>query len=211
MLFCFHWLFFIIAVLVRINLGSPVLFKQPRPGKDEKIFYMYKFRSMTDQRDERGELLPDEQRIGKFGKLLRATSLDELPEVLNILKGEMSLIGPRPQLVRDMVFMTKRQRMRHKVMPGLSGLAQINGRNGITWEEKLEIDLKYIKRITFFGDLKIIIFTIVKAFIKQEGITMRDMETSMDYGDYLLKSGRISQNDYEKKQYEAIQLLELLK
>lgn len=210
-LFCFHWLFFIIAVLVRINLGSPVLFKQPRPGKDEKIFYMYKFRSMTDQRDERGELLPDEQRIGKFGKLLRATSLDELPEVLNILKGEMSLIGPRPQLVRDMVFMTKRQRMRHKVMPGLSGLAQINGRNGITWEEKLEIDLKYIKRITFFGDLKIIIFTIVKAFIKQEGITMRDMETSMDYGDYLLKSGRISQNDYEKKQYEAIQILDLLK
>ena len=131
--------------------------------------------------------------------------------MLNSLKVELSLIVPRPQLLREMVFMTKRQRMRHKVMPGLSGLAQINGRNGITWEEKLEIDLKYIKRITFFGDLKIIIFTIVKAFIKQEGITMRDMETSMDYGDYLLKSGRISQNDYEKKQYEAIQILDLLK
>ena len=139
----FCWLYAIIAILVRTKLGSPVLFKQPRPGLidpktgQERIFNMYKFRSMSDDRDANGNLLPDEVRLGKFGKALRATSLDELPEAFNILKGDMSVIGPRPQLVRDMVFMTSAQRMRHTAKPGLSGLAQVMGRNAITWEETI--------------------------------------------------------------------------
>lgn len=139
----------IVAVLVRVKLGSPVLFKQPRPGKDERIFYLYKFRTMTDERDAEGNLLPDDVRLTKFGKALRSTSLDELPEVFNIVRGEMAIIGPRPQLVRDMVFMTSEQRKRHLVRPGLSGLAQVNGRNAIAWDDKLAYDLKYIERITF--------------------------------------------------------------
>ena len=138
----FGWLYLLVALLVRIKLGSPVLFKQPRPGKDEKVFNVYKFRTMTDERDENGNLLPDEVRLTKFGKALRATSLDELPEAFNILKGDMSIVGPRPQLVRDMVFMTSEQRKRHDVRPGLSGLAQVNGRNDIDWEDKLNWDLK---------------------------------------------------------------------
>ncbi|MCI8726262.1 MAG: glycosyltransferase [Hungatella sp.] len=196
---CFSWLYVIIAVLVRVKLGSPILFKQPRPGKDEKIFTIYKFRTMSNQKNERGELLPDDQRLGKFGRFLRATSLDELPEIFNILKGDMSLIGPRPQLVRDMVFMTDRQRMRHSVVPGLSGLAQVNGRNGISWEEKLEWDLKYIKNITFLNDLKIVFATVVKALMKHEGITMEGMDTALDYGDYLLWEGKISKEEYAKR------------
>ena len=139
----FCWLYAIVAILVRVKLGSQVLFKQPRPGKDEKIFNMYKFRTMTDERDENGNLLPDEVRLTKFGKALRATSLDELPEAFNILKGDMSVIGPRPQLVRDMVFMTDEQRKRHCVRPGLSGLAQVNGRNDIDWEDKLDNRRRY--------------------------------------------------------------------
>ena len=137
----FCWLYSIIAVLVRVKLGSPVLFNQPRPGKDEKIFNLYKFRTMTDQRDENGNLLPDEVRLTKFGKWLRSTSMDELPEAFNILKGDMSIIGPRPQLVRDMVFMTDEQRMRHTAKPGLSGLAQTRGRNALSWDAKLATDL----------------------------------------------------------------------
>ena len=144
----FGWLYAIIAVLVKMKLGSPVLFTQPRPGKDEKIFKMYKFRSMTDERDENGALLPDEARLTKYGKWLRSTSLDELPEAFNILNGTMSVIGPRPQLVKDLVFMTPEQRMRHTAKPGLSGLAQVNGRNDISWEDKLSWDLKYIENIT---------------------------------------------------------------
>ena len=139
----FSWLYIIIGVLVRIKLGSPVIFKQPRPGKDEKIFTLYKFRTMTDERDEEGNLLPDDIRLTKFGKFLRSTSLDELPEAFNILLGHMSVIGPRPQLVRDMVFMTDEQRKRHTVRPGLSGLAQVMGRNGITWEEKIDFDIAH--------------------------------------------------------------------
>lgn len=209
----FSWLYIIVAVLVRIKLGSPVLFKQPRPGKidsktgKEKIFYMYKFRSMTDERDENGNLLSDEVRLGKFGKALRATSLDELPEAFNILKGDMSIIGPRPQLVRDMVFMTKEQRKRHTVKPGLSGLAQVNGRNDITWEEKLDWDLKYIEKVSFFGDIKIIFQTVMKAFVRQEGITNGDMATAYDYGDWLLKIDRISREEYDRKQKEAKEIL----
>ena len=203
----FSWLYLIIALLVRWKLGSPILFTQLRPGKDEKIFKMYKFRTMTDARDEKGELLPDEVRLIPFGKWLRATSLDELPEAFNILKGDMSIIGPRPQLVRDMVFMTNEQRKRHTVRPGLSGLAQVNGRNDIDWEDKLAWDLKYIKKITFLGDVKIIFQTVLKAFIKQEGITEEDMATAEDFGDYLLRKNKISAVEYEKKQNEAKKLL----
>ena len=204
---CFGWLYIIVAVLVKIKLGSPVIFKQPRPGKDGRIFNMYKFRTMTDEKDEEGNLLPDEVRLTSFGKKLRATSLDELPEAFNILKGDMSIIGPRPQLVRDMVFMTEEQKKRHAVRPGLSGLAQIKGRNDIDWEDKLNWDLKYIKKITFLGDLRIIFETVIKAFVKQEGITDGDMATAEDYGDYLLHNGKVSQEEYDEKQEEAKRLL----
>ena len=168
---------------------------------------MYKFRSMTNARDENGELLPDEVRLTSFGKKLRASSLDELPELFNILKGDMSVVGPRPQLVRDMVFMTAEQRKRHSVRPGLTGLAQVNGRNAIDWEKKLAYDLEYIKRITFSGDMKIIWQTARKALLSQEGITEEGMATAEDYGDYLLRSGKVNSDIYEKKQLEARKLL----
>ena len=202
----FSWLYLIIALLVRWKLGSPILFTQLRPGQDERIFKMYKFRTMTDARDEKGELLPDEVRLTPFGKWLRATSLDELPEAFNILKGDMSIIGPRPQLVRDMVFMTNEQRKRHTVRPGLSGLAQVNGRNDIDWEDKLAWDLKYIKKITFLGDVKIIFQTVLKAFIKQEGITEGDMATAEDFGDYLLNRGKVDREKYDELQRQAKRL-----
>lgn len=197
----------VIALLVRIKLGSPVIFKQKRPGLNEKIFTMYKFRTMTDEKDENGKLLPDEIRLTKFGNMLRHTSLDELPEVFNIVRGEMALVGPRPQLIRDLVFMTDEQRMRHTAKPGMSGLAQVNGRNDISWEEKLNWDLKYIEKVSFLGDVKIIFQTIIKAFIKQEGITDGDMATAYDYGDWLLKKGKVNKEEYLKKQEEAKKLL----
>lgn len=203
----FSWLYLIVAILVKIKLGSPVLFKQPRPGKDEKVFNMYKFRTMTDEKDEKGNLLPDDVRLTKFGAWLRSTSLDELPEAFNILNGSMSVIGPRPQLVRDMVFMTSEQRKRHTVKPGLSGLAQVNGRNAISWEKKLNYDLDYIKKVSFLGDLKIIFQTVEKAFLKQEGITESDMATAEDFGDYLLRTGKVTQEEYDRKQIEARQIL----
>lgn len=204
----FWWVLAIVAILVRVKLGSPVLFKQPRPGKDEKIFNLYKFRTMTDERDAEGNLLPDDVRLTKFGKALRATSLDELPEVFNIIKGEMAIIGPRPQLVRDMVFMTPEQRHRHDVRPGLSGLAQVNGRNAIAWDDKLAYDLKYIEQVTFLGDIAIFFKTIAKAFVKQEGITEDGMATAADYGDYLLAEGRVTLAKYDALQLEAKHLLE---
>ncbi len=191
------------SVLIRIKLGKPVIFIQERPGKDERIFRMYKFRSMSDARGEDGELLPDEKRLEKFGKILRATSLDELPELVNILKGEMSVVGPRPLLVRDMVFMTRKQRRRHEVRGGLTGLAQVMGRNAIDWETKLELDLKYIDNITFLGDMKIIFRTMITAFIKREGITEAEMATALDYGDYLLRNQKVVKQEYERKQKEA--------
>ena len=205
---CFSPLYIGVAILVKLKLGSPVLFTQDRPGligKDgkETVFKMYKFRTMTDKRDENGDLLSDEVRLTKFGKWLRSTSLDELPEAFNILNGTMSVIGPRPQLVRDMVFMTSEQRMRHTAKPGLSGLAQINGRNAISWEDKLEWDLKYIKKVSLLEDIKIIFKTVEKAFVKQEGITEEDMATAEDLGDYLLKNEKITSEEYEKKQAEA--------
>ena len=208
LLVLFWWVLAIVAILVRVKLGSPVLFKQPRPGKDEKIFNLYKFRTMTDDRDAEGNLLPDDVRLTKFGKALRATSLDELPEVFNIIKGEMAIIGPRPQLVRDMVFMTPEQRRRHNVRPGLSGLAQVNGRNAIAWDDKLAYDLKYIERVTFPGDIAIFFKTIAKAFVKQEGITEDGMATAADYGDYLLAEGRVTPAKYDALQLEAKHLLE---
>lgn len=207
LLIFFWWVLVIVAILVRVKLGSPVLFKQPRPGKDERIFNLYKFRTMTDERDENGNLLPDEMRLTRFGKVLRATSLDELPEVFNIVRGEMAIIGPRPQLVRDMVFMTPEQRKRHLVRPGLSGLAQVNGRNSIAWDDKLAYDLKYIERITFVGDVAIFFKTIGKAFMKQEGITEEGMATAADYGDYLLAEGRVSREDFDELQGRARKLL----
>lgn len=212
----FSWLYSIVAVLVRVKLGSPVLFKQPRPGKidpktgREKIFYMYKFRSMSDERDENGNLLPDDVRLGKFGKALRATSLDELPEAFNILKGDMSVIGPRPQLVRDMTFMTTEQRKRHCVRPGLSGLAQTRGRNALSWDGKLATDLEYIENVTFLGDLKIIIDTVKQVFFKEKGIegsTVDEVDITDDFGDYLLKAGRVSKEEYDQKMNEAKELL----
>ena len=148
-------LFLLIAILVKINLGSPVIFKQERPGLNEKIFVMYKFRTMTDEKDENGRLLPDEVRLTKFGKFLRSTSLDELPELLNILKGDMSFVGPRPLLVEYLPLYNEHQKRRHEVRPGLTGLAQVNGRNAISWEEKFNYDVEYVDSITFIGDLKI--------------------------------------------------------
>jgi undecaprenyl phosphate N,N'-diacetylbacillosamine 1-phosphate transferase len=160
----------ITALLVKKKLGSPVIFKASRPGRNEKIFTLYKFRSMTDARDEHGDLLPDAERLTTFGKRLRSTSLDELPELLNIIKGDMAVVGPRPLAKSYLDFYTDEEKHRHDVRPGLTGLAQVHGRNAITWEKRFEYDLKYISKITFFGDCKIIIDTIAKVF-KHEGIT----------------------------------------
>ena len=198
--------FLILIILVRVKLGSPVIFKQKRPGHNGKIFTLYKFRTMTDEKDENGNLLPDSKRLTKFGKILRSTSLDELPELINILKGDMCFVGPRPQLVRDMVFMTPKQNERHSVRQGLTGLAQINGRNNISWEEKIDYDLKYIDNITFLEDFKIILLTIKKVFARED-ITSEGMDTAEDFGDYLLRIGKISKEEYEEKQLEAIEIL----
>lgn len=162
-LIVFCWLYAIVAVLVRIKLGSPVLFKQQRPGRNEKIFNLYKFRTMTDEKDENGELLPDEVRLTKFGKFLRKTSLDELPEAINILKGDMSVVGPRPLLVRYLPLYNDHQRHRHDVRPGLSGWAQVNGRNTVSWEDKFNYDVEYANHVTFAMDVKIV----WKSFIKK--------------------------------------------
>ena len=165
----FCWLYALVALLVRVKLGSPVIFSQERPGKDEKIFRLYKFRTMTDARDENGELLPNEQRLTPFGKRLRAWSLDELPEALNILKGDMSVVGPRPLRVKYLPRYNETQRRRHEVRPGLSGYAQVHGRNAVTWEEKFAMDVEYVDHITFLGDVKIILATVLKA-VRREGI-----------------------------------------
>lgn len=177
----FSWLYVIVAVLVRVKLGSPVLFTQDRPGKDEKIFKLYKFRTMTDARDADGNLLPDEVRLTKFGKMLRATSLDELPEAFNILKGDMSVIGPRPLLVRYLPRYNAEQHRRHEVRPGLSGYAQVHGRNTVSWEEKFRLDVEYVDKITFLGDVKIIVDTVMKAFIKREGISSETSATMEEF------------------------------
>jgi lipopolysaccharide/colanic/teichoic acid biosynthesis glycosyltransferase len=160
----------IVGILVRVKLGSPVLFKQKRPGLNEKIFTMYKFRTMTDEKDENGELLPDSVRLTKFGRMLRSTSLDELPELFNILKGDMSIVGPRPLLIQYLDLYNDHQKRRHEVRPGLSGHAQVNGRNAISWEDKFNLDVEYVDNMSFIGDWKIIFLTIKKVFVK-EGIS----------------------------------------
>ena len=164
------WLYLLLFILVRVKLGSPVLFRQQRPGKNEKIFTLYKFRTMTDARDENGNLLPDEVRLTAFGKMLRSTSLDELPELFNILKGDMSLIGPRPLLVKYLPLYNEEQKHRHDVRPGLTGLAQVNGRNAISWEKKFEYDVEYVRNLSFLLDCRILLQT-VKAVVQRDGIS----------------------------------------
>ena len=204
-------LIFIIAGAI-VMKGDP-FFVQKRPGMidkktgKERIFSLIKFRTMTNEKDKDGNLLPDEKRLKRYGKWLRSTSLDELPSLINIFVGQLSIVGPRPQLVRDMVFMSEKQRTRHFVRPGLTGLAQINGRNNITWEQKLEYDLQYIdKGITFIGDVKIILKTVVKVF-KRSDIVREGTASDIDFGDWLLQEGKINRMQYESKQMEAKELL----
>ena len=202
----------ILIIVGAIAMKGNPFFTQLRPGKissetgKERIFRLIKFRTMSNAKDKDGNLLPDEKRLNKYGKILRSTSLDELPELINIFIGNMSIIGPRPQLVRDMVFMSEEQRKRHTVRPGLSGLAQVNGRNNITWEEKFEWDSKYIENITFLGDIKIIFRTVIKVFKRDD--TVRDGTVSdIDFGDWLIAEGRIDAEFYEEKQKEAKELM----
>jgi undecaprenyl phosphate N,N'-diacetylbacillosamine 1-phosphate transferase len=171
------------AVLVRINLGSPILFKQERPGYHEEIFTLYKFRTMTNERDAEGHLLPNSKRLTKFGRFLRSTSLDELPELMNIIKGDMSIIGPRPLAVEYLPYYTDEERVRHSVKPGLSGLAQINGRNTASWEQRFQDDLNYISNITFFNDVKIMMKTLVKV-MKRADVGEAGVDTPMDLDQY---------------------------
>lgn len=206
-LLLFSPLLIVLAWLVRSKLGSPVIFTQIRPGKNGELFRLYKFRSMTDEKDKNGKLLPDAERMTDFGRKLRATSLDELPELINILKGDMSVVGPRPQLVRDMVFFTPEEMKRQSVLPGLTGLAQISGRNNIDWKERFRYDLQYIQHITFAEDMRIIYRTIFKVGA-QEDIATEGMETSEDYGDWLLRRNRITSDDYAESQMRAKRILE---
>lgn len=202
----------VLLIVGAIVMGGNPIFVQPRPGKkgrdgQEKIFYLFKLRSMSNRRDENGELLPDAQRLGKYGAFLRSTSADELPSLINILIGDMALVGPRPQLVRDMTFMTAEQRRRHDVRPGLTGFAQVNGRNNITWEQKLSYDLEYIDSgITFLGDLKILCQTVGKV-LKRSDVVREGTVSDMDFGDWLLQNGQIDETQYEEKQAEAKELL----
>ncbi|MBO5836936.1 MAG: sugar transferase [Oscillospiraceae bacterium] len=186
--------------------GNP-FFTQQRPGKAEKIFKLVKFRTMTCKTDKDGNLLPDEQRLTKYGKFLRSTSLDELPELFNILLGHMSIVGPRPQLVRDMTFMTTEQRRRHNVTPGLTGLAQVNGRNNITWEQKFQYDLDYIDNgITLLGDIKILLQT-VWVVLKRSDTVREGTQSDMDFGDWMLQQGTVTAEEYEEKMQQAKDLL----
>lgn len=182
----FSWLYAIVAILVRFKLGSPVLFTQERPGKDGKIFKMYKFRTMSNATDENGQLLPDTERLTKFGRFLRSTSLDELPEAFNIIKGDMSVIGPRPLAVQYLPYYSKAEQHRHDVRPGLSGLAQVRGRNSVNWEDKFAYDIEYVNKITFWGDVKIILLS-VKTALKRESIGTRGVDAPMDFDAYRRK------------------------
>lgn len=177
-LFC--WLYAILAILIRVKLGGPVLFTQDRPGKDGQVFKLYKFRSMSNAKDAEGNLLPDEQRLNKFGRLLRSTSLDELPELFNIIKGDMSIVGPRPLLVKYLDYYNDFENRRHEVRPGLTGLAQVSGRNTITWEDKFKTDVKYVDNVTFLMDAKIVLMTVKKVFVR-EGIEFKNTGTIMNY------------------------------
>ncbi len=202
----------VLTIVGAIAMQGNPFFLQPRPGRKgkdgkEKIFRLIKFRTMSNAKDKNGNLLPDDQRLGKYGKWLRSTSLDELPELLNIAAGQLSIVGPRPFLVRDCVFMTDEQRRRHDVRPGLTGLAQVNGRNNITWEQKMVYDLQYIDSgITFSGDVKIILQTVAKVFQRSD-VVREGTVSDVDYGDWLLAEGRVDRNTYDEKQAEAKELL----
>ena len=201
----------ILTVVGAIAMRGNPFFLQQRPGKKgkdgkEKIFKLVKFRTMSNAKDKDGNLLPDDQRLGKYGAFIRSTSLDELPELFNILMGHMSIVGPRPQLVRDMTFMSAEYRQRHSVRPGLTGLAQVNGRNNITWEEKFEYDLAYIQKITLFGDIKIIFQTVLKV-LKRSDTVREGTVSDMDFGDWLMLEGKVDQETYDEKQSEAKELL----
>ena len=196
----------ILMVVGAIKMKGNPFFTQLRPGKNEKIFRLIKFRTMTCEKDENGNLLPDEKRLTKYGRILRSTSLDELPELINIFIGDMSIVGPRPQLVRDMVFMDETQRKRHTVRPGLTGLAQVSGRNNMTWEKKFEYDLTYIEKISLWKDIKIIFSTVGKV-VKRSDVEREGTVSDIDFGDWLLQEGKITQEYYDEKQAEAKILL----
>ena len=204
----------LLSIVGAIAMKGNPFFLQPRPGKKgkdgkEKIFKLIKFRTMSNAKDKEGNLLPDDQRLGKYGAWLRSTSLDELPELVNILLGDLGLCGPRPFLVRDCVFMTEEQRRRHDVRPGLTGLAQVNGRNNITWEQKFEYDLQYIDSgITFMKDVKILFQTVGKV-LKRSDTVREGTVSDMDFGDWLMKEGKVDPETYNKKQAEAKALLEV--
>lgn len=213
----FSWLYIGLAIVVKVKLGSPIIFTQIRPGiidkktGKEKLFKLYKFRSMSNEKNSNGDLLPDEERLTTFGKWLRGSSLDELPEAFNILIGDMSIIGPRPQLIKDMVFMSKEERQRHLVRPGLSGLAQTKGRNALLWENKLATDIEYIKNVNFIRDLQIVIETFIQVFFRKSSSSntsyIAEVEITDDYGDYLLKKNKISNKYYKQKMQEAEKIL----
>lgn len=204
-------LLLVLSILGAIFMRGNPFFVQKRPGKkdkngNERIFKLIKFRTMSNKKDANGELLSDAQRLNKYGKFLRSTSLDELPELLNIFIGSMSIIGPRPQLVRDVVFMSEDQKHRHDIRPGLSGLAQVKGRNSITWEKKIEYDIEYIKRISLFNDIDLILKTIV-VVLKRKGTVREGTVSDMDLGDWLLQNGKITQEEYDNKKREAMRIL----
>ena len=210
-LIVFSPIMLITAILVRCKLGGPAVFAQYRPGKNNKIFKLYKFRTMTNERDAEGNLLPDEQRMTKFGNALRKTSLDELPQLWNIFKGDMSIIGPRPKLVKDMVFYNDEQNTRAKVRPGLTGLAQVNGRNNATWEEIFSYDKQYVEHLTLWQDTKIFFKTIGKVFKKADIVEQNQTKQNYYFGDYLLETNQISQEEYAEKQQKAIELINEVK
>ena len=210
----FSPLIIVLMIVGAIAMKGNPFFVQKRPGKKgkdgkEKLFSLIKFRTMSNAKDKNGNLLPDDKRLNAYGKFLRSTSLDELPETFNIFIGDMSVIGPRPQLVRDMVFMSEEQRHRHDVRPGLSGLAQVNGRNNITWEQKFEYDIQYIDHISLFCDIGLIVKSAFKAFVKRDDVERDGTSSDINFGDWLLQEGKISKEEYELKQAKAIEILSM--